>query len=880
MKKIIGFFIIITLYLFLLFNIDSKGLVDIDLLNNNISTDKDNNFYVLSEGKEKSSIYKIDENSHTKLAVSINKYTNNYKKEIADIYANDQGIYYILKYTNRESGNFYKYEANVFLYEKNQVSELFSISDNVDVSEILVEDQKMYISTIKSSNIINIYKADLAQLKNPPEVISEYVFKDKEVVQSCFVSNTIYGLTKDGKVYKCIDNNAEDMTKDLNGFTYISGKGQSLLMYCQGNKTLYYDNIATGEIAKFEDNTTVNCAVGLDKKSIYILCSNPQGNTTIYNYYDGKLINKTEDIKDNINTAKSKLDEIIKITIIFIGTVAGIFLIVLMYKKSTRLTLKITIIAVVLCLILIGAVTTVSYKYNINTIERERNSLGAINNEIQLNLISEIDDKAIDPINFSTSKDYDNIKKIITNHNVNNNPDSINTKQYLVYNDGLHKYIIASGSNVVVGQLAETCFNEETIDIIEKSIKENYKTTNIVTENDKKYSITVAPLNTNIVPSIVLVTTVTMTDMIAAEKDTLSNLVVLALAVSLITIAVLIIVIRLALYPIKKLSKTMSYVAAGNYDYKKMSIPNHEIGNMWIALRKMCNGLKNKNYLNENILNSYYRFVPRKLEKLLEKETIIDVNTGDSKYINGTLEIVSVIEKEEIYKNINNIDYVRYVNDCFGIISKNTNENDGILLSNDFNLSSIKVMYPDSVESAVISAIVTLKELNKKKDDSVIIVHSTPFLYGIAGNNEQAFPFITSPDVEVLSQFTNNFRKAGVKLVITDATLKKLRGRYNTRYIGYISADDKKYSYKLYEILDVFTEYEQIEKTSSDKNFQDGIQLFYKNDFYLARNKFSSVVKDCPKDGIARWYLFACESMLNSSDFDNPEYNLFGINID
>ncbi|MPN54166.1 hypothetical protein SDC9_201835 [bioreactor metagenome] len=83
--------------------------------------------------------------------------------------------------------------------------------------------------------------------------------------------------------------------------------------------------------------------------------------------------------------------------------------------------------------------------------------------------------------------------------------------------------------------------------------------------------------------------------------------------------------------------------------------------------------------------------------------------------------------------------------------------------------------------------------------------------------------------------------------------------------------------YKLFEVLDVYSDVARLRKTGADAKFQEGVRLFYKNDFYLARNAFSAVIKACPEDGIARWYLFACERYFSRPENQDVRYDLFGL---
>lgn len=81
-------------------------------------------------------------------------------------------------------------------------------------------------------------------------------------------------------------------------------------------------------------------------------------------------------------------------------------------------------------------------------------------------------------------------------------------------------------------------------------------------------------------------------------------------------------------------------------------------------------------------------------------------------------------------------------------------------------------------------------------------------------------------------------------------------------------------SLKLYEGLDAYPETQRKLMMETDALFQQGLQLFYSNDFYLARNTFNEVLKLNEQDHIARWYLFHCEYHLNHPDAE-VSYGLF-----
>jgi hypothetical protein len=96
------------------------------------------------------------------------------------------------------------------------------------------------------------------------------------------------------------------------------------------------------------------------------------------------------------------------------------------------------------------------------------------------------------------------------------------------------------------------------------------------------------------------------------------------------------------------------------------------------------------------------------------------------------------------------------------------------------------------------------------------------------------------------------------------------------RYIGYINDASIGRSLKLYECLDAYSEAERKLIISTLPFFEKALNLFYSDDFYLARNTFNKVLQMNPKDQIARWYLFNCEFYLNKTDNSNVSYALYG----
>ncbi len=93
------------------------------------------------------------------------------------------------------------------------------------------------------------------------------------------------------------------------------------------------------------------------------------------------------------------------------------------------------------------------------------------------------------------------------------------------------------------------------------------------------------------------------------------------------------------------------------------------------------------------------------------------------------------------------------------------------------------------------------------------------------------------------------------------------------RYIGFIKSwIDTDGKIDLYEVLDANSGRIRQLKMRTKAQFEEAIQTFYRQDFYLARNAFTEILKEFPEDEIVTWYLFECEYYLNE-DADTSDFS-------
>lgn len=337
---------------------------------------------------------------------------------------------------------------------------------------------------------------------------------------------------------------------------------------------------------------------------------------------------------------------------------------------------------------------------------------------------------------------------------------------------------------------------------------------------------------------------------------------------------------------IASLSEQMSKVADGDYRVSEIAVRNDEIGDMARSLQEMTVSLSIRDYEVRNTMLSYHRFVPNGLEMLLDRASIMEVSLGDSRAITGNTAIITVCNRQSVRLVLSDDDYVSFVNRSSSLMDSAVRPHGGILLSSGYDMAGNKVFFGGDSNAGVRSGLDLLGAASENAakgapmPEFYMLLHNTEFLYGIAGSDENLFPYISSSELEFLGTYSEQFRSAGVRIVVTEPFLRQLDGNYTTRYIGFLSSAGFRLSFKLFEILDACSDLERNLRISYDPTLQKAINMFYKSDYYLARNLFSSVLRICPTDGIARWYLFACEHFFHAPEGEEPNFQLFGVNFD
>ncbi len=311
--------------------------------------------------------------------------------------------------------------------------------------------------------------------------------------------------------------------------------------------------------------------------------------------------------------------------------------------------------------------------------------------------------------------------------------------------------------------------------------------------------------------------------------------------------------------------KGISFVATEKKAYPETPAARDGLQNAWVPLDRIGHNLSELYYERDRFYRSYYRFVPKDMERLLNKPEIVDIEIGDRNKIRGCMAhfVLEDLKKE------NGEDYMELMTASMELLHQARRKWDGIYLGGTADLLERKMFFEQNARNAAQFSVELLHALAVHEllgdKNLIMMLYAADFQYGISGVKDMTMPYIYAREERTLEPYVKSLARAKVKLAMTEQTVRLLGAGFSTRYIGFVTNGEDTGSLKLYECLDAYPETQRKTILETDRLFQKGLQLFYSDDFYLARNTFNEVLKINEQDRIARWYLFHCEYHLNKT---------------
>lgn len=402
-----------------------------------------------------------------------------------------------------------------------------------------------------------------------------------------------------------------------------------------------------------------------------------------------------------------------------------------------------------------------------------------------------------------------------------------------------------------IEQLANTAIQSKSV--ISKETKQN---TGVLVYADRR----------SVAPRYMLLTEVSLAPVQVDITNMQREFFVYGVVFLLLASLLLALVIFLQGRQMRSLVNVAARVAEGKEDWDALKnsadgfwVESNEMRRLKNSLGQISSDVARMNYIKYKVLQNYYRFAPKQIEQILGKYSILEVEPGDKVHITGTLVFVAYPES----KGLGETQYLRRMDREYRRLGEKQKEYEGILLSGNSDLTALQLLFQGETRKALSFGLeMTVPQEGEIREPAFVLLHRTAFMYGVIGNDEQAFTYVLSPEMKMLEKYVDRFRSLGIRMAVTDAVYELVEKEATGRYIGYLEEDGC--TFKLYEILDAYPAKERQRRLNTKDKFRKALNLFYQGDYYLGRNLFTEVLKECPDDEVAKWYLFLCEKCLNT----------------
>ena len=755
------------------------------------------------------------------------------------------------------------------------------------VNSMLITEEGLILSGIKKEKGKSLVASYAIGLKE--KAVSEKCIVEAEVdwgdsfVSSAYGGGKLYGILKSGKVLE---------TDQLGVFNYIDEwESQVSAIATSENLVLYY-NRKTNEIGCFGDlispkpikldsGVVIKSGAVNEKGNMVLLAV--ENDTKVLEFYDynGNRIESFSQIHiPFVTMLKANNSRILPAFAIIFAVLFTAYLGIDLSRKSRRMAVKIAAVSVCGFILMLAFTTVVVYKSVKKSMQMERvwetqlladyRSSGVeaqIKNNIR-NKVNGYEEAVLSVEGLRTVK-------------FKNDDRGFTLSSQLV--EVSQEASLFVSQDMQLGLPSSIVYDSQLKKAIDTAIDTKQGVSKIIKENGQDEAVDIRLINIYGEDVAVLVTRATASDLQITLNQLLKTIIAIGSVIGFFVVVLIYFLCNRITKPLKHMITEMESISSGNFEINDINAGNNEVGDMWRSMKEVEISLAIKDYEIQSIISSCKRFIPKGMNKVLGRASIMETGLGDMVTASGSVGILSVTNFKKVRNQLDDGKFMSFVNGSFTHINKNMTDWDGIQLTEDFNLSALKMIFPNDAENGVDFGLNVFGNIPEDsvnlgvKPEMFLTLHDTSFLYGVAGTQDTAFPFLSSSEIEFLGSFAEKFSSTGTKIVATAQFLDKLSNKPNIRYIGFISSEDDEYAYKLYEVLDVYSDLEKKQRLQYEDKFQEAIKLFYKNDFYLARNMFSSILRICPNDGIARWYLFACEHYFNRKNTADITYNLFGI---
>ncbi len=262
------------------------------------------------------------------------------------------------------------------------------------------------------------------------------------------------------------------------------------------------------------------------------------------------------------------------------------------------------------------------------------------------------------------------------------------------------------------------------------------------------------------------------------------------------------------------------------------------------------------------------RFVPKEFLNNLNKKSIEEVRIGDHVQREMTVMFTDIREFTKISETLTpqeNFDFINtYLSGVVPIIEKHGGFID------KFIGDSVMALFPDDPDAAIKATtefedflVVFNKQLEEKNQSPIHIgtgIHTGQLILGTIGHDNRLETTVISDAVNTASRVEGLTKYYDAKIICTESTLKKLKGKFKYRFLDNVKVKGKSKTIAVYEFLCSG----DVDKLETLDQFNEGIKLIREKKISEASKIYGILHEKHPNDKAVEIFYKKCQDFLQN----------------
>jgi adenylate cyclase len=277
----------------------------------------------------------------------------------------------------------------------------------------------------------------------------------------------------------------------------------------------------------------------------------------------------------------------------------------------------------------------------------------------------------------------------------------------------------------------------------------------------------------------------------------------------------------------------------------------------------------------EKIAAASARFVPREFLRFLKIESIVDARLGDSVQAEMTIMFADIRSFTSLSESMSPQQNFDFINSYLSRVGPVIRQYNGFI--DKYIGDGIMALFPNRAEDAVQAAIEMqhqVKTYNIHRQNSGyqpislgIGLHTGTLMLGTIGEAERMESTVISDAVNLASRVEGLTKLYGVGIVASVQTLCRLDDpqHYKCRFLDRVQVKGKQTPVGVFEIYDGDADTMIQLKAQTQTYFEQGIFLYYQQQFAQARRMFRRVLQVNKSDQAASFYAERCGILMKNA---------------